>query len=128
MQLKPFLLPCHSLTPTKALNTSQQIAIVGLNSTLFRVGASKLRDIHGLFVRHFPAGSVVNWVSEQEPILNASNRYFTSLEDDPLAVHIPFEKGVDPLNKLQNFVGDQLVHTSANVVKYYKRCRDSNSE
>ncbi|KAJ7808831.1 hypothetical protein B0H13DRAFT_2385576 [Mycena leptocephala] len=118
----------ENLTIAKALNTSQQISIVGLGSSLFRVGLAKLRDFHELFVRHFPAGSVANWVIDQEPILNASNRYFTSLEDDPLAVHVPFEKGVDPLNKLQSFVGDQLVHSSANVVKYYKRTRDNTSD
>jgi hypothetical protein len=56
------------------------------------------------------------------------NRYFTSLEDDPQAVHIPFETGVDPLNKLQSFVGDQLVHSIANVVKYYRRSRDSDTQ
>jgi hypothetical protein len=70
-----------SLTLSKALNTSQQITVVGLGSTAFRDALSRLRDIHGLFVRHFPVGSVSNWASEEEPVLNASNRYFVCLSE-----------------------------------------------
>ncbi|KAJ7912585.1 hypothetical protein B0H13DRAFT_1874818 [Mycena leptocephala] len=115
------------LPVAKALSTSQQVSLVGIGSPLFKEGLGRLKDAHALFVRHFPVESMTNWVASDgaEPVLHASNRFFTSLEDDPTAVHIPFEKGVDPLNKLQRFVGDQLVHTSANVVKYYKRTCDS---
>lgn len=53
--------------------------------------------------------------------LKASSRFFTSLEDEPDAVNIKLSAGVDPLHKLDRFIGDELVHTSANVVRYRKR-------
>ncbi|KAJ7692800.1 hypothetical protein B0H16DRAFT_1279619, partial [Mycena metata] len=117
-----------SLTPgdierlpvNKAINTSQGLTIIGLGSLRFGEAVGKLNDVHALYSRYFPPNSMSKWSDTDgaETVLKASNRFFTAIVDDPDAVHIKFSTGVDPLRKLERFVGDQLVHTSANVVRY----------
>ncbi|KAJ7608634.1 hypothetical protein DFH06DRAFT_1346789 [Mycena polygramma] len=115
----------------KASSISQQITVGGIGSAAFNEGVVRLQDLHALFGRHFPANALHSWETQcdgGDPVLNASTRYFTAVADDPTAVHIPFENGVDPLKKLERFVGDQLVHTPANVVKYYRRTKQESTD
>ncbi|KAJ6497119.1 hypothetical protein C8R47DRAFT_1069170 [Mycena vitilis] len=120
-----------ALDLNKASSLSQQITVGGIGSAAFNEGVVRLQDLHSLFGRHFPANAVSTWETQcdgGDPVLNASTRYFTAVADDPTAVHIPFRNGVDPLKKLERFVGDQLVHTPANVVKYYRRTKQERTE
>ncbi|KAJ7698790.1 hypothetical protein B0H16DRAFT_1484345 [Mycena metata] len=110
----------------KGINTSQGIVLVGHGSSKFTQSLERLKDLHGLFVRYFPSNNVARWndnAEDAQPTLRASNRFFTSVEDDPSAEGIAFGKGVDPLNKLAKFLSDTLVHAEANVVKYYKQVK-----
>ncbi|KAJ7740543.1 hypothetical protein B0H16DRAFT_1728905 [Mycena metata] len=122
-----------SLTPgdiERAINTSQGLSLIGLGSPLFSDAVKNLHEIHALFCRYFPSNSMAKWTDADnaETTLKASNRFFTLTEDEPDAVHINFASGVDPLHKLDRFVGDQLVHTSANVVHYRKRVSNDEGE
>ncbi|KAJ7038553.1 hypothetical protein C8F04DRAFT_1255831 [Mycena alexandri] len=107
----------------RGINTSQGVTLIGLGSPLFSEAVGKLHEIHALYCRYFPPNSMSKWTDADstETTLKASNRFFTSVEDEPDAVSINFSTGVDPLHKLDRFIGDELVHTSANVVRYRKR-------
>ncbi|KAJ7040999.1 hypothetical protein C8F04DRAFT_1253502 [Mycena alexandri] len=121
----------EGLDVNRGINTSQGITLVGLGSPKFNDSVDRLSDLYALFARYFPPNSMSRWnanVDEGDTVLKASNRFFTAVEDDPTAEHIRFAKGVDPLNKLERFVSDSLVHTEANVVKYHKHNKTKEGE
>ncbi|KAJ7432324.1 hypothetical protein B0H11DRAFT_1931643 [Mycena galericulata] len=112
---------------SKVANLSQQASIVGAGSELFEAGFRNLKQFHGLFSRHFPSTTVAQWPIEGDggyPTMNASNRYMTTTQDDPTAMHVPFGPGVDPLGRLQKYVGAEMVHTADNEISYYKKAVD----
>ncbi|KAJ7619244.1 hypothetical protein DFH06DRAFT_1144434 [Mycena polygramma] len=110
------------LTPQQAHNTSQQIAIAGLGCDLFDQGVNNIKKAESVFTRHFQTDvALARAEGADDAVLNASNRFFTSLTEELLAEHVDFLPEVDPLGRLAKFVGQELVHTMDNRVAYYKR-------
>ncbi|KAJ7462651.1 hypothetical protein B0H11DRAFT_1735092, partial [Mycena galericulata] len=105
----------------------QQVTLTGCGSEKFEAGVLNTKELHGLYTRYFQSdvAKLPGTNASGEPSLSASNRYLTSLQDEPYAVNIGFGAGVDPLGHLQSFVGSSLVHTSENVVSYYRTSIDA---
>ncbi|KAJ7710827.1 hypothetical protein B0H17DRAFT_914525, partial [Mycena rosella] len=121
----------HQLPVNKAINASQQITLTGAGCKMFDIGINRLEELSALYSRYFSGEIMTKWTPSTDGtavVLSASNRYFTHMEDEPDAVAIAFGDGVDPLGHLQKFIGTQLVHTEANVVKYYKRTKKTDSQ
>ncbi|KAJ7429590.1 hypothetical protein B0H11DRAFT_2265213 [Mycena galericulata] len=114
----------------RAANLSQRVQLVGAGSPLFETAIINTKVITDVFARFFRGKRINDWnVGEEltDTYLNASNRFFTSAIDEPDATAVPFGDGVDPLGvfeKLQRASSGQLVHTSDNVVHYFKLSRD----
>ncbi|KAJ7511761.1 hypothetical protein B0H11DRAFT_2214639 [Mycena galericulata] len=112
--------------PTKVATASQQVTLTGHGSSLFEEGINNTKQLHGLFARYFHSevAKLPGTNGNGGLSLSASNRYLTSLQDEPNAVHIKFGPGVDPFGQLQAFVGTKMVHTAENVVNYYRVATD----
>ncbi|KAJ7462388.1 hypothetical protein B0H11DRAFT_1911178 [Mycena galericulata] len=112
--------------PNKVATASQQVTLIGCGSEQFEAGLLNTRELHALYTRYFQ-GDVTKLPGTNGAgvlVLSASNRFLTSLQDEPYAVNIKFGSGVDPLGHLQTFVGSGLVHTIDNVVDYYRANTD----
>ncbi|KAJ7143167.1 hypothetical protein C8R43DRAFT_1130953 [Mycena crocata] len=110
----------------RVANLTQQITIGGVGSTQFEAGTASLKELQSIFERFFQKGTETTSTSGQteDVEVSASNKFLTSKVDEPTAEHVPFGYGVDPLDALQGFVGDKLVHTVDNAVKYYVKAID----
>ncbi|KAJ7034423.1 hypothetical protein C8F04DRAFT_906180, partial [Mycena alexandri] len=106
---------------------SQQVTLTGLGSKLFDTGVSNLKDLHSLFARYFHGTEVTKASAAvgDDVAIVASNRYLTTLEDDPNAVGIAFGRGVDPMESFKPHVGASYVHAAENVVEYFKASTDT---
>ncbi|KAJ7156832.1 hypothetical protein C8R43DRAFT_1125414 [Mycena crocata] len=103
---------------------SQKVGLVGAGSVKFQQGVDNMKRILSLFTRHFQNPTDARWAATNDNadgIVSASNRFLTSTEEEPGAVHIDFGPGVDPMDRLKSFVGPGLVHTVDNVVSYFKQ-------
>ncbi|KAJ7482851.1 hypothetical protein B0H11DRAFT_2232228 [Mycena galericulata] len=118
----------------RAANLSRRVQLIGARSPLFETAVSNTKVVQDVFVRFFRGKRVNEWsISEDltETYLNASNRFFTTVTDNPKASMVLFGDGVDPLGvftKLQHASGGQLVHTDDNVVHYFKLAKDPATE
>ncbi|KAJ7171853.1 hypothetical protein C8R43DRAFT_842705, partial [Mycena crocata] len=119
------------LPAAKASQLSQSITITGGTSETFQAGLASLQTILDLFLRNFQNGVSTKWAAindTDEPIISASNRFFTAIKDEPRAEHVAFGPGVDPIEQLRAFVGPALVHAEDNVVSYFKTASASLTE
>ncbi|KAJ7758510.1 hypothetical protein DFH07DRAFT_958371 [Mycena maculata] len=118
------------LSPPQVKNMSQQIIIVSLGCQAFNNVMVNLTELHSLYSRHFPKNALLPWEGSdvgKTPQMNASMQFFTNLEDKPSAIHIPISGNIDLQGVLQKFIGAELVHTSENVIEYFKRGKDVTS-
>ncbi|KAJ7695921.1 hypothetical protein B0H17DRAFT_865701, partial [Mycena rosella] len=102
----------------------QQVTITGLGGELFDKGLRNLQEINGMFDRYFLQDAMTKWTNAEldgHLVMNAGNRFFTSLDNEPGARHVSFGAGVDPLGVLQTVVGNRMVHAAENVVSYFKQ-------
>ncbi|KAJ6489528.1 hypothetical protein C8R47DRAFT_1215341 [Mycena vitilis] len=118
----------QKLSPVQVLNTSQQIGLTGLSCASFDQAVNELQRVDALFARYFQAGvQGARRAHDESIVLNASNRFLTALADEPGALHIKFQDGVDPMGRLGKFIGSEIVHTEDNVVNYFKREKDDDT-
>ncbi|KAJ7675874.1 hypothetical protein DFH06DRAFT_1318015 [Mycena polygramma] len=115
----------QKLSTIHVLNTSQQISLTGLSCASFDQAVNGLQQVDALFARYFQSDvQASRRAHDQSMVLNASNRFLTALADEPNALNIKFQDGVDPMGRLGKFVGTEIVHTEDNVVNYFKREKD----
>ncbi|KAJ7168106.1 hypothetical protein C8R43DRAFT_945363 [Mycena crocata] len=114
------------MEPRRLGNLTQQITLGGVGSTHFEAGTEGLHNLQSVFESFFHKTAESTWTSPQSEAfeVSASNKFFTSKADDPAAEHVPFGYGVDPLDVLQELVGDKLVHSVDNAVRYYVKATD----
>ncbi|KAJ7122505.1 hypothetical protein C8R43DRAFT_1136140 [Mycena crocata] len=114
------------LDASRIANSSQQVTLTGLGCVLFEDSVQKILELHDLFGRYFQGDDLVNWAPYsrgEDPILSASNRFLTSADENPDAVSIAFNPGVDPVGALSKHLnqGGRFLHTEDNVVSYFRR-------
>ncbi|KAJ7241285.1 hypothetical protein C8J57DRAFT_1527028 [Mycena rebaudengoi] len=110
-------------TTTTAINMSQRVQLIGLESPTFKDCIDQTRNVAALYAQHFKGFKMSRYETGDDvhgDFLNASNRFFTSLHDDPQAVPTPFGAGVDIMGVLPKLQGTVLVHTEDNAVKYFR--------
>lgn len=106
---------------------SQQITISGIGCAVFEKAINNLKQIETMYERYFNKGAINSFRTPNSNVgsqLILSNRYFSSLNEEPDAESIPFGPGVDPLGQLEKIMQGHLVHTSNNRVYYFKKIRD----
>jgi hypothetical protein len=112
----------------------QGITLTGLGSPTFERAISAAQEVYGHFDRQFSEGILESWNDSpgDSSTLSVSNRYLTPLTEAGAQASIPFFKGVDPRNILQNMTrGDAsntYVHTEDNQVQYFVQHRGSEGE
>jgi hypothetical protein len=110
---------------------SQRLQITGLGTPTFQSYVDKLLQIHSLFQRHVPEGSLMSFPQpslEGYPCADFSTRYFTSRRDEPMGEATPFSKTVDPKGVLLSMMGDDLFHGVENQVLYYSIRKDGDGD
>ncbi|KAJ7440931.1 hypothetical protein B0H11DRAFT_2252468 [Mycena galericulata] len=72
--------------PNKVATASQQVTLIGCGSEQFEAGLLNTRELHALYTRYFQ-GDVTKLPGTNGAgvlVLSASNRFLTSLQDEPL--------------------------------------------
>lgn len=100
----------------------QSIRIGGSGSKTFDRNVELLRRLSACLQRSLPDGSVHPWapILDQDgcPVLQFSNRYFSSTHAARGKTALSFPPAVDPKGVLARAAGDRWVHVDDNVVEY----------
>ena len=119
--------------PTKPLYSAQSIDIVGYGDPTFENGIDAISYISKIF-EYSPDCKAPepyctrSWRSQ--PIISASNRYFTLQSSAPHEVLTSFPSKIDPINLLIRFAQtstEPLVNLDENEVRYFVRSEDKHT-
>jgi len=100
----------------------QGVSIMGENIELFNAAINGMYAIQSIFAQEFN-DSMLGYsplLYNDYPIIDASNRYFSSRKDISVDQLLTFPRNVDPNGVLQSFLSHDLAYASDNVVEYYK--------
>ncbi|KAJ7270201.1 hypothetical protein C8J57DRAFT_1508245 [Mycena rebaudengoi] len=114
-----------------AVNLTQSIEIVGLGGPNFQRCVEVSHSIHQFYAQNFVGVNMSRWDVDDNTYgvkLKLATRFFTSTLEEPKAVAVPLQPGTDLLGVLQKFEGSHLVHTSENVVRYYRKAVDPKTQ
>ena len=95
---------------------------MGENIELFNAAINGMYAIQSIFAQEFN-DSMLGYsplLYNDYPIIDASNRYFSSRKDISVDQLLTFPRNVDPNGVLQSFLSHDLAYASDNVVEYYK--------
>lgn len=117
-----------NLAPQRYKYLKQSVVIGGFGSAPFKEAIRSVAEIHKLFDRCFPEGTLEAMGDYGEDCdsncdrFDSANRYFTAKDEArPGDKHVPFGKLIDPNGVLENMVNDGYLRTEDNVVEYFKR-------
>ncbi|KAF8229840.1 hypothetical protein L208DRAFT_1046777, partial [Tricholoma matsutake] len=112
----------------------QGITLSGLGTPTFDQAILAAQEVYSHFNRQFLEGILESWNDSPGNLstIDMSNQYLTPSTEARGQESIPFFKGVDPQNILQNMTrGNTLnmyVHTEDNQVQYFVLCRGSKAQ
>ncbi|KAJ7035867.1 hypothetical protein C8F04DRAFT_920727, partial [Mycena alexandri] len=127
--LQPF---AHTLSMDhrKALRLTQHLEITGFETGVFEEAMTRLEIAQDIFAQHFCGLPVIRLstpIGRTGRVLGASNRLFTLKVDSPTEQGSEFQPGMDPLGALERLKTEELIHAPENIVRYYKRSADKES-
>jgi hypothetical protein len=101
----------------------QTSTLTGLGQEYFADAIQAIKTIETKFAREIPEDKLIKWTPNQfdsNIAIELSNRYFVYKTAEPTAISVPMDPTIDPQGLLKN-AGDNLIHTSDNVVEYYQK-------
>jgi hypothetical protein len=116
-----------SQNPHRRQYLQQSISLTGAGLPTFTTATRAIEAIQTVFACEFKEDRMERWqppTYADMPRLNASNRYFTAAKDTVQSIQLLFTQLADPHGVLQSMQGQDLIHTSDNVVDYYKLLDD----
>lgn len=121
----------HSVPTNKVLYVSQRAVLAGYGSTSFAKSLENTEEVHSLFQRNFPLGTMADRIATtfgDEEAFSAATRLFTMRIDAPNETDLEFSDGVDPTGRLERMKGSDLMHLSDNKITYLRRTVDKSSK
>ena len=118
-------------TTKQAKYLRQSISVTGLGIPEFEKNIKGLADIYSAFGRCVmvdklaPSGIVDEYNRHRS--IEISNRYFTSRKEALAEECVPISTDIDPHGLLVQAAGNNYVHTEQNIVKYYMRTKENDS-
>ncbi|KAJ7660717.1 hypothetical protein DFH06DRAFT_1129777 [Mycena polygramma] len=110
-------------TDRRFKHLNQYVQICGLHTPTFEDSVAKMKSVHQRFAQHLSSATFNSLTEEEGPkglIFAASNRLFTPRDQVPTEQDTEFQYGLDPLGTLTRRKTNDLLHTTANMVKYFK--------
>lgn len=104
--------------------------MTALGGKIFAQSIQSIHQIHHLFARNFPEGTLENWQHNQfdgYPAIDMANRYLTHRSHALPEQQILLSQTIDPDGILQKAAGDSFVHTEDNSVSYFELLEDNQS-
>jgi hypothetical protein len=115
---------------TTARTLQQRVTLSGLGTASFQTMSEGIVRLNGYLrsrLREDQTPAVVKYYRDH-PAFEFSNRYFTSARFAEGLQVLPISKDVDPDGYLENMKGDNMVHTTDNLVEYYERTVNKTGE
>ncbi|KAK7018848.1 hypothetical protein R3P38DRAFT_3199965 [Favolaschia claudopus] len=117
------------LNAKKAASLTQRIELVGLGSTAFEDMIMNTKLVTDCFRRSLGSQTPPEWnigEGHGDLRLNCSSLYLTKAVEG-INEEVPFGAGVDPFRKFAKYKLHGYIHTSDNVVRYFKRGTENGS-
>ena len=115
----------------KVAHLTQTVHLSSLGSPAFKSVTNRFINIHKLFSRQFPEGTMQppapSWFMHY-PKIEASTRYFMSRKSCPSGVSALLSKDIDPHGTLTALMGSDLYHGIDNQVQYFKMISQGDCE
>jgi hypothetical protein len=98
------------------------VSITGGGLPKFNTAVDGVSAIRSMFADHFSKNLLEESAPTYDsyPVIDASNRYFSSRKDVPLDGVVEIPKLIDPQGILASLENNNLVYALDNVVEYYK--------
>ena len=100
----------------------QGIQITGINTPLFDTCIQNLQHLNQILARQLPEGTIEPFTPGSflnYSTIDIGTRYFTSRDENPLGLTIPFDRLVDPKGFLTSMNDSNYFHGDDNRVLYY---------
>ncbi|KAJ7656133.1 hypothetical protein DFH06DRAFT_1132611 [Mycena polygramma] len=118
-------------TDRRFKHLNQYVQICGLHTPTFADSIEKMKSVHQRFAQHLSSAAFTPLTEEEGPtglIFGASNRLFTPRDQVPTEQDTEFQYGLDPLGTLTRRKTNDLLHTTANMVKYFRLLAGDNEK